>query len=116
MKAASERVQIAEDREEAELPVDLGDAAQVKKRNDRVDARNKRLQSTLCKIMETKDGRAWMHHLIYDKCGYDKKQFTGSSSTFANTGMLEVGQTITRELKGLCFDQWAQMEREALEK
>lgn len=101
---------------DSESPEDLGDPAQVRERAKRVAARNARLQIQYRKIMETKDGREWMHHLIYDKCGYDRKQFTGNSGTFANTGMLEVGQTIVRELKSLCFEQWAQMERESLEK
>jgi hypothetical protein len=104
------------DREESEQPEDLGDATQVTARNKRVAARNSRIQEQYRKVMSTRDGRELMHHLIYDKCGYDKKQFTGSSSTFANTGMLEVGQQIVRELKSLCFEQWAQMEREALER
>ncbi len=102
--------------DEREQPEDLGDPVQVKERNKRVQARARELQETLVTIMSTKQGRAWMHHLLYEKCGYDRKQFTGSSSTFANTGMLEVAQTLTRELKSLCFDQWAAMEREALEK
>jgi hypothetical protein len=99
-----------------DAPEDLGDSVQVKKRNARVAERNARIHAQYRKVMETRDGRELMHHLIYDKCGYDKKQFTGSSSTFANTGMLEVGQQIVRELKLLCFEQWAQMEREAMER
>lgn len=95
---------------------DLGDAAKVRERNKRIKAREARIQEQYRKVMATRDGRELMHHLIYDKCGYDKKQFTGSSSTFANAGMLEIGQTIVRELKTLCFEQWAQMEREAMER
>jgi hypothetical protein len=102
--------------EEREQPEDLGDAAQVSARNKRVAQRQRELGSTLVHIMSTKQGRAWMHHLLYEKCGYDRKQFTGSSSTFANTGALEVAQTIVRELKTLCFESWALMEREAMEK
>lgn len=99
-----------------EQPEDLGDAAQVKERNKRVAIRQRELGDTLVHIMSTKQGRAWMRHLVYDKLCYDKKIFTGNSGTFANAGMLEVAQTLTRELKTLCFDQWAAMEREALEK
>lgn len=101
---------------EHEAPEDLGDAAQVKERNKRVAIRQRELQDTLVQIMSTKQGRAWMRHLVYDKLCYDKKIFTGNSGTFANAGMLEVAQTLTRELKSLCFDQWAAMEREAMEK
>lgn len=102
--------------EERDPPVDLGDAVQVKERNKRVQQRQRELGDTLVQIMGTKQGRAWMHHLLYEKCGYDRKQFTGNSGTFANTGMLEVAQTIVRELKTLCFEQWALMEREAMGK
>ena len=109
-KMQSDAEDVVEDAE------DLGDAAKVRERNKRVAARAARIQEQYRTVMATKDGRELMHHLIYDKCGYDKKQFTGSSSTFANTGMLEVGQQIVRELKALCFEQWAQMEREALER
>jgi Na+/melibiose symporter-like transporter len=106
--------EIAED--DREVSVDLGDPVHVKERNKRVQQRQRELADTLVQIMSTKQGRAWMHHLVYDKCGYDKKQFTGNSATYANVGVLEVGQTIVRELKTLCFEQWALMEREALEK
>lgn len=101
---------------DAEQPEDLGDAAQVSARNKRIDARTRELQATLIEIMGTKRGRAWVRHLVYDKLCYDKKIFTGNSGTFANAGLLEAAQTITRELKVLCFEQWALMEREALEK
>lgn len=101
---------------EREQPEDLGDPTQVKERNRRVAIRQRELADTLVQIMGTKQGRAWMRHLVYDKLCYDKKIFTGNSGTFANAGMLEVAQTLTRELKTLCFDQWAAMEREAMEK
>lgn len=104
------------DVDEGEQPEDLGDAAQVSARNKRVVARQREIADTLVQIMGTKQGRAWMRHLIYEKLCYDKKIFTGNSGTFANAGMLEVAQTLTRELKTLCFDQWAAMEREAMEK
>lgn len=97
-------------------PEDLNDAAQVKERNKRVAARNNQLATTMRKLMETKDGRAWMHHLLYERLCYDRKIFTGNSGTFANAGVLEAAQTIVRDLKTLCFDQWALMEREAMEK
>lgn len=102
--------------DEREAPEDLGDPAAVSARNKRVAQRQRELAGTLVWIMSTKQGRSWVHHLIYDKLGYDKKQFTGNSATYANVGVLEVGQTIVRELKTLCFEQWALMEREALEK
>jgi hypothetical protein len=95
---------------------DLGDAAQVSERNKRIGVRQHQLASTMRKLMDTKDGRAWMHHLIYERLCYDRKIFTGNSGTFANAGMLEVAQTIVRDLKALCFEQWALMEREAMEK
>lgn len=102
--------------DEREPPLDLGDAGQVSERNKRIKARENSLAATMRKLMETKDGRAWMHHLIYDRLCYDRKIFTGNSGTFANAGMLEVAQTIVRDLKALCFEQWALMEREAMEK
>lgn len=103
-------------RDAADEAEDLGDEAQVKERNKRVDGRKKLLADTLVKLMETKAGRAWMHHLIYEKLCYDRKIFTGNSGTFANAGLLEAAQSLVRELKTLCFDKWALMEREALEK
>lgn len=105
-----------ERQDDPEEPVDLGNPEQVKERNKRIDTRQKKLAETMRALMATKDGRAWMHHLIYERLCYDRKIFTGNSGTFANAGMLEVAQTIVRDLKGLCFDQWATMEREALEK
>ncbi len=100
---------------EQEIPVDLGDERQVKARNQRLDARRRGLAETLRKLMQTKDGRAWVHHMIYERLCYDRKIFTGNSATFANAGLLEAAQTLVRDLKALCFDQWALMEREALD-
>ena len=100
---------------EQQAPVDLGDEAQVRTRNKRLDARRRALTETLTKLMGTKDGRAWVHHLIYERLCYDRKIFTGNSATFANAGLLEAAQTLVRDLKALCFDQWALMEREALD-
>jgi hypothetical protein len=97
-------------------PVDLGDQAQVNARNKKVAQRQRELGQVYVQIMSTKQGRAWMHHIIYNECHYDTKQFTGNSGTFYNNGALEVGQRIVRELKTLCFESWALMEREAMEK
>lgn len=100
---------------EQDAPVDLGDEQQVRTRNKRLDARRRALAETLRKLMGTKDGRAWVHHLIYERLCYDRKIFTGNSATFANAGLLEAAQSLVRDLKLLCFEQWALMEREALE-
>ena len=100
---------------ELEPPVDLGDERQVKARNQRLDARRRALAETMRKQMATKDGRAWMHHLIHERLCFGKKIFTGNSATFFNAALLETAQTLVRDLQLLCFEQWALMEREALE-
>jgi hypothetical protein len=72
----------------------------------------------LREVMKTRQGRAWMHHLLTEKLftrvGAKRPAaiFTGNSTTFYNAALKELGDVIAAEVETYCAKEMDLMKGE----
>jgi hypothetical protein len=99
-------------------PYNAGDETSVEERKGDAKRREDIRREGLRYIMGDARGRAWMAHLLREKLfvrlGTRRTPiFSGSSSTFFNCALHEVGEMISTELYAICLDNFRKMEDEA---
>lgn len=103
---------------EAEEAFDASNPEQVTARNAKAKLRDDLRRDGLRYVMGDRRGRAWMRHLLSEKCftrvGKIRPAgiFTGNSTTFYNAALKELGDVIAAELAGLCPAESRLMEDE----
>lgn len=95
-----------------------GNAEHVRAREKKSKERAALAIAGLKFVMSTRQGRAWMRHLLAEKLFVRVGRqvppaiFTGSSSTFYNTALREMGDRISSELAHHCAEEMHLMEKE----
>lgn len=107
--------------EEAAQPkpeFNAGDETSVGERQRQSKARGDLRVKGLSEVMSTTQGRAWMLHLLREKCQVQigthrmARVFTGNSNTFYNNALVELGNDIKAEVEGFFPDEYALMKQE----
>ena len=95
-----------------------GDPEQVRDREQKSKVREDARREGLRFLMSDRRGRAWMRHLLGEKCftrvGKMRPAaiFTGNSTTFYNSALKELGDTIAAELATITPAEFRLMENE----
>lgn len=95
-----------------------GDPEQVRKREQQSRAKEDVRREGLRFLMSDRRGRAYMRHLLAEKLftrvGKTRPAaiFTGNSTTFYNSALKELGDTVATELANITPDEFRLMENE----
>ncbi|WP_017773837.1 hypothetical protein [Paraburkholderia kururiensis] len=97
-------------------PYDASNPQAVEEKARQSKSRQQQRVLGLQLLMQSREGRAWMHFLLYEQCHIDADPFTGNSTTFHTSGAQNVGRVIEKEVQHFFFEEWILMHREARER